>query len=181
MLGSGLVRTMFGITDVTRSRHVGPLPLLTADGFTHLKSEEVYFLTLSRDAREEDKVELNQNTCECSSVESDSLYSFCALPEYWCCLWLCPLLGKAAVSQTGSIPGRLLSLPELFWGFIPFHTGWWWESDAPLQLAITWCLSSQRMSNMWVYRLQRDHSPTTGRQYPLNRAQQHFPTTGDEG
>lgn len=58
MLGSGLVRTMFGITDVTRSRHVGPLPLLTADGFTHLKSEEVYFLTLSRDAREEDKVEL---------------------------------------------------------------------------------------------------------------------------
>lgn len=35
MLGSGVVRIMFGITDVTRSRHVGPLPLLTADGFTH--------------------------------------------------------------------------------------------------------------------------------------------------
>lgn len=100
-------------------------------------------------------MELNQCTCKCFSVESDSLYSFCTLPEY-------------------------LSLPKLFWGFIPFHTGWW-KSDVPLQLAITWCLSSQRTFIKSVCRLQRDHSPTTGRQHPLNGAQQHFPTLGPKG
>lgn len=86
-------------------------------------------------------------------------------------MWALPLalltLGKAAVSQTSSIMSRHLSLPRLSWGFIPFHTGWWWESDAPLQLAITWCLSPQRTYNKSVSRLQRDHSPTTERCPPL--------------
>jgi len=94
-------------------------------------------------------------------------FTLCALLEYWFYLWLCALLGKTTVSQTGSTAGRRPSLPRLFWGFIPFHTGWWWESDAPLQLAITWCLSLQRTSNKWVYGLQRDHSPTTERHPPL--------------
>lgn len=32
-------------------------------------------------------------------MESDSLYSLCALPEYWYYLWLCLLLGKATVTN----------------------------------------------------------------------------------